>query len=96
MDNIGIEKSVTDKLLCHANRLAREDVSQSAAHYLIDVKIVDHAPDRAREAVNLLAAVLRSFEGQQARDEGSLVREHIREEIGQLPIQRQAPSPWAV
>jgi integrase len=61
LGKLGIMPSIIDRLLCHVNPLKAENVSSAAVHYIIDEKIlkVDDEPDR--EAVEKLAAALRSI-----------------------------------
>ena len=56
----GSAPSVIDRLLCHASPL-KGDVSAAAPAYILNDLLVENGPDPERDAVNLLAEVLRKM-----------------------------------
>lgn len=62
LGQLGTSPSHIDSLLCHVNPLRAENVSSAAVHYIINEKILKIRDDPEREAVEKLAAALRSID----------------------------------
>lgn len=100
---LGASPVVIDRLLCHKDPLASQNVSKAAASYMVDELVLEDGPDPEREAIELLARSLLAIEAKPASSLPAAcdLRKPLRgeERIGMPAVETPKPrarSPWAL